>query len=91
MFRSIRLLVVMVAILIAGLLCGGGPVTAAGPELTAEAEALLVSKYIWRGLEVNEDPMLQPSLTVGYGGFFAQCLGQYGSDGFRPGRVCLYQ
>ncbi|MBN2706949.1 MAG: MipA/OmpV family protein [Deltaproteobacteria bacterium] len=89
MFRSNRWWVVMVAIMIAGWLCGGGPVAAAEPELTAEAEALLVSKYIWRGLEVNEDPVLQPSVTLGYGGFSLNLWGNLDLTDF--GRdECVY-
>ncbi len=38
-------------------------------KVGVDAEALVVSKYVWRGLEVNEDPVLQPALTVTYGGF----------------------
>ena len=32
------------------------------------AEASVVSKYLWRGVALNEDPVFQPSVTVGLGG-----------------------
>ncbi|MEA3333962.1 MAG: TorF family putative porin, partial [Pseudomonadota bacterium] len=47
----------------------GAPVFAEDLKVSVDAEALVISKYVWRGIEVNKDPVLQPSLTVAYGGF----------------------
>ncbi len=38
------------------------------PALGFEADLTWNSKYVWRGIEVTEDPVLQPSLTLSYGG-----------------------
>ena len=32
------------------------------------ADIAVISKYVWRGLVLTDDPVLQPSLTVGYKG-----------------------
>ncbi|MBN1595934.1 hypothetical protein JW933_08430 [candidate division FCPU426 bacterium] len=43
------------------------------PEIPAAPVGLdipVVSKYVWRGIEANEDPVLQPSLTVDFGSGF---------------------
>jgi hypothetical protein len=45
------------------------PGRAEEPAVSVDAEVLAVSKYIWRGLEVNEEFVLQPSVTMGYAGF----------------------
>lgn len=65
---SKSLLVVMVVVLSA-VGFSGSSVFAEEMKVSVDAEVLAVSKYVWRGLEVNEDPVLQPSLTVAYGGF----------------------
>ncbi len=36
--------------------------------ITASAGADIVSRYIWRGLEVNKTPNIQPSIAIGAGG-----------------------
>lgn len=46
-----------------------------GLEINAGAD--IVSRYIWRGLMVNDAPNIQPSITMGYGGFE---LGLWGSS-----------
>ncbi|MBN2808401.1 MAG: MipA/OmpV family protein [Deltaproteobacteria bacterium] len=65
---SRSLMVVLVAVLL-GTALSGSSVLAEELKVSVDAEVLAVSKYVWRGLEVNEDPVLQPSLTVAYGGF----------------------
>lgn len=36
------------------------------PALSAGLDVAYVTKYVWRGLELNPDPVLQPSLTVSH-------------------------
>ena len=57
------------------LLAGGLLVTVATPEAKAQSsfsfsgDAAMVSKYIWRGQRLTNDWSLQPSMTMGVGGF----------------------
>jgi hypothetical protein len=57
------------------LLVGGLLVTAATPDGKAQSsysfsgDAAMVSKYIWRGQRLTNDWSLQPSMTMGVGGF----------------------
>jgi len=44
------------------------------------AGADLVSRYVWRGLDVNEAPNLQPSITVSAYGISAGFWGSYSLD-----------
>lgn len=53
------------------------PVTNA-QELTLNANADFVSRYIWRGLNVNDQPNIQPSITLNYSGFQMGFWGSYG-------------
>ena len=41
-------------------------------------EQYLVSRYIWRGLDVNDQPNIQPSLSIEYSGFQLGAWGSYG-------------
>lgn len=50
-------------------LCVGAGASAEDAERpTVGADVAVVSKYVWRGLILTDDPVLQPSLTVGYKG-----------------------
>ncbi len=69
MYRSFRGLLVLLVVVLLGMSVSGAPVLADDLEVSVDAEALVVSKYIWRGIEVNEEFVLQPSVTVAYGGF----------------------
>lgn len=69
MYRSLRGLLVLLVVVLLGVSVSGSPVMAEDLKVSVDAEALVISKYVWRGLEVNEDPVLQPSLTLAYGGF----------------------
>lgn len=42
-----------------------------------DVNADLVSRYIWRGANVNESPNIQPALTLTVGGFSAGFWGSY--------------
>lgn len=50
-----------------------------GVSRAAEVEAELgaYSAYVWRGLIVNHDPVMQPSLTVNAGGFSFNVWGNF--------------
>lgn len=48
---------------------------AAAEALDGSVDLSLQSAYIWRGMVVNDKPVLQPSLTVAGGGFSASAWG----------------
>jgi hypothetical protein len=54
---------------------GSAPVTMAGDDVTASVGADLFSKYIWRGQNVVDDWVLQPSASVGYKGLTGSIWG----------------
>ncbi len=47
-------------------------------DLSLDVNADLVSRYIWRGLNVNDQPNIQPAITLGYSGFNLGFWGSYG-------------
>lgn len=52
-----------------------------GERPTASADISVLSKYVWRGYELNDDSLvLQPSVTVGYKGFSLNLWGNLDSD-----------
>ncbi len=57
------------------------------PEgMSAEASVTFASKYVWRGQLLNDDPVVQPSLTLGYKGLSLNVWGSidttdYAGDG----------
>lgn len=54
-------------------------------EFSLEMSMDYASKYIWRGIAVNDDPVLQPSTTIGYGGLGFNWWGNFDlTDGDRP-------
>ena len=55
---------------------------AQNPTLTAGAD--LVSRYIWRGADINNQPNVQPSITFEYGGLQAGLWGSYGFGHLNP-------
>ncbi|MCK4379240.1 MAG: hypothetical protein KAW01_07850, partial [Deltaproteobacteria bacterium] len=59
------------------------------PAVSLDAEALIISKYVWRGLEVNEDFVLQPSITTAYGGFSFNVWGNMDLTNFGEDE-CVY-
>jgi len=50
-----------------GGLCVGGVPAAANAQVTLDAEAALLSSYVWRGFELADGVSVQPSLTLGLG------------------------
>ena len=47
---------------------------------SADASVGIYSKYIWRGFNLEDGPVIQPSLTVGYKGFAANLWGNLNLD-----------
>ena len=47
-------------------------------DLSFKIKGDLVSRYIWRGLNVNDQPNIQPSAALGYSGFELGLWGSYG-------------
>ncbi len=45
------------------------PVLAEESKIDVDLDVPVVSKYVWRGMEINEDAVLQPSLTLAAAGF----------------------
>ncbi|MBN2231782.1 MAG: hypothetical protein JW781_03040 [Deltaproteobacteria bacterium] len=83
--RTLALLIVML-LLAPGL---QPPCRAEEPSISVDAEVLAVSKYIWRGLEVNEEFVLQPSVTMAYGGFSFNVWGNMDLTDFGESE-CIY-
>jgi hypothetical protein len=53
-------------------------------QISASAGADLVSRYIWRGLEINKGPNIQPAIAFGAGGLEVGLWGSH-SLSFYPG------
>lgn len=45
--------------------------------LSVDAGADIVSGYVWRGLNINNSPNIQPSMSIAVGGFSAGIWGSY--------------
>jgi hypothetical protein len=52
-----------------------------GIEVTTSGAMDFYSKYIWRGIRLDNDPVLQPSFTVSVNGFSANAWGSYDLGG----------
>lgn len=53
------------------ILLSGTEMVCAEDVIVFELTADLFSKYIWRGQNLNDDPVFQPGLSIGYGGLTA--------------------
>jgi len=59
--------------------------------ITAALQLDYASKYIWRGIEVNDEPVLQPSVTLSAAGFSFNAWGNYDlTDGGREDNFSEY-
>lgn len=52
-------------------------ITTTAQGISASAGADLVSRYIWRGIEVNKVPNIQPAIAIGAGGLEVGLWGSY--------------
>ncbi len=71
--RKMLLLAAMVSLLTGFL---WSPAVAEDAAVSVDAEVTLISQYIWRGMVLNEDLSLQPTLTVAKSGFSFNVWGQ---------------
>ena len=62
-----------------------GPAAAQDSIYSAGADAAMVSKYIWRGQRLTNDWSLQPSMTLGIGGFGFNAWGTVDVTAVNPG------
>lgn len=53
----------------------GGESVFAGDKVQFEITTDFFSKYIWRGQNLDDDPVFQPGLSIGYGGLTAAIWG----------------
>ena len=53
-------------------------------SLSLDANADIVSRYIWRGLNVNDQPNIQPSVTLSCSGIQLGLWGSYGLTDQNP-------
>jgi len=91
MYRSRHNLMVVVVVicLIGGVFFLRETALAEETKVSVDTELLVVSKYVWRGIEVNEEVVLQPSLTVAYGGFSFNFWGNMNLTDFGKDQ-CVY-
>ncbi len=54
--------------ILAGMLCIAGSTHGAGPA-GVSADLSFMSRYVWRGMPLNDDPVFQPSVNFGMGNF----------------------
>jgi hypothetical protein len=50
-------------------LVGACFVPQASAQYSASGDVLFASKYVWRGYRVTDEPVIQPAMTLGIGGF----------------------
>jgi hypothetical protein len=80
----------IVPVLIAAIFFFGAlPLRAAGPNTTVDGDVFLTSQYIWRGMVLDEELSLQPTLTVGYYDFSFNVWGQMDLTDFGEDE-CVY-
>ena len=67
-------------------LAAAGSARAVDPPSVA-LDVPVLSSYVWRGQTLNDKPVVQPSLTVGQGGFALNAWSSYNIDGAYQGDV----
>jgi hypothetical protein len=67
--------------ILSGVLCFSGPAGAAGP-VNVNADLSFMSQYAWRGMSLNDDPVFQPSVTLGLGNFSLNVWGNLDFTGY---------
>jgi len=73
MRTALKLIVgtVMVMAVYSPVICAGD----GGASIGVDSGAAILSKYVWRGILLTDDPVLQPGITVGYCGFSGNVWG----------------
>lgn len=71
---------IVILILTAVALMGFAVAAHAEVEKSASADASFMSNYVWRGQKLSEDWVIQPSVTLGYGGFGMNLWANYDGD-----------
>lgn len=69
--------VLALALLVSAASAGVAVADEGGPDVTATFDATFNSKYVWRGMLLVDDPVMQPSVTVGVGNFSVNVWGDY--------------
>jgi hypothetical protein len=89
MFKDIRsrLRLAILIPLIVGI--SSSPILAQEAKIDLNLDLPAVSKYVWRGMEINDDWVFQPSLTVGYKGFSFNLWGNMDITNFGE-KYCTY-
>lgn len=62
------------------LIIGFSTTAKAEAEKSAEASLSIMSDYIWRGFNLGDNGVMQPSVSLGYGGFGANIWANYDLD-----------
>jgi len=71
----------LVALALAALaLVGFAAAAHAEVEKSASADVSFMSNYVWRGQKLSEDWVIQPSVSLGYGGFGVNLWANYDGD-----------
>jgi len=76
MCRSMWKMLLLAALIamFGGVICSSA--AAEDAEVSVDAEVTFISQYIWRGMVLNEDISLQPTMTVAKSGFSFNVWGQ---------------
>ncbi|MCD6388165.1 MAG: hypothetical protein J7L69_02050 [Desulfobulbaceae bacterium] len=69
MFQNLRSRLGLVILVFIAVNTLSSPVLAEESKIDVDLDIPIVSKYVWRGMEINEDAVLQPSLTLASSGF----------------------
>ena len=89
MFRYLRSwlgLAILISLTVTTLL---SPVQAEESKINVGLDLPLVSEYVWRGMQINDGLVLQPSLTLGYSGFSFNLWGNMDLSNFGED-TCAY-
>jgi hypothetical protein len=57
-----------------------GPLSAGAVETSGSASADFMSQYIWRGQQLSDEIVIQPSVGITYGGFGVNLWANYDTD-----------
>lgn len=69
------------------LLIGAAFTGTASAQYSFTGDAAFASKYLWRGQRLTDEPVLQPAMTLGIGGFSFNAWGNMDLTDINPGLV----